>query len=44
MALLSKGKLSKMMLDILLNFDFGTKNLKENITFRFGHDRTNVDN
>ncbi len=36
MAVLSKGKLSKMMLDILLQLTFGTKNLKDNITFRLG--------
>lgn len=36
MALLSKGKLSNMMLEILLELPLGTKNLKENITFRLG--------
>jgi hypothetical protein len=36
MTFLSKAKLSKMMLDILLKFDFGTKNLKDNITFHLG--------
>jgi hypothetical protein len=36
MALISKGKMSKMMLDILLQFPTGTKNLKENITLRLG--------
>ncbi|MFI3184765.1 MAG: hypothetical protein QX198_02155 [Methylococcaceae bacterium] len=36
MALLSKNRLSKMMLDILLQFPSGTKNLKENITLRLG--------
>ena len=36
MALLSKGRLSKMMLDILLQLPSGTKNLKENITLRLG--------
>jgi hypothetical protein len=36
MALLSKSRLSKMMLDILLQFPSGTKNLKENITSRLG--------
>ncbi len=32
MALLSKNRLTKMMLDILLQLPTGTKNLKENIT------------
>jgi len=36
MAILSKGRVSKMMLDILLQFPPGTKNLKENIKFRLG--------
>jgi hypothetical protein len=36
MALLSKGKLSTMMLDILLEFPSGTKKLKDNVTFRLG--------
>ena len=36
MALLSKGRLSKMMLDILLEFPFGAKNLKDNVTLRLG--------
>jgi len=36
MAILSKGRLSKMMLDVLLQFPPGTKNLKENITLRLG--------
>jgi hypothetical protein len=36
MALLSKGRLSKMMLDILSQLPSGTKNLKENITLRLG--------
>ena len=36
MALLSKGRLSKMMLDILVQLPSGTKNLKENITLRMG--------
>jgi hypothetical protein len=36
MALLSKGRLSKMMLDILLQLPSGTKNLKENITLQLG--------
>jgi hypothetical protein len=36
MALLSKGRLSKMMLDILLQLPSGTKSLKENITLRLG--------
>ena len=36
MALLSKGKLSKMMLDILLEFPSGSKNLKDNVTLRLG--------
>jgi len=39
MAILSKGRLSKMMLDILLQFPPGTKNLKENITLRLGMGR-----
>jgi len=36
MALLSKSRLSKMMLEILLKFPSGTKNLKENVTLRLG--------
>lgn len=36
MALLSKGKFSKMMLDILLELPSGTKNLKDNVTLRLG--------
>jgi len=36
MALLSKGKFSKMMLDILLEFPSGTKNLKDHVTLRLG--------
>jgi hypothetical protein len=36
MVILSKGRLSKMMLDILLQLSPGTKNLKENITIRMG--------
>ena len=36
MALLSKGRLSKMMLEILSEFPSGTKNLKENVTLRLG--------
>jgi len=36
MALLSKGRLSKMMLDILLEFPSGAKNLKDNVTLRLG--------
>ena len=36
MALLSKGRLSKMMLDILLEFPSGAKNLKDNVTSRLG--------
>jgi len=36
MALLSKNKLSNMMLEILLEFPSGTKNLKENIVARLG--------
>ena len=36
MALISKGRMSKMMLDILLQFPSGTKNLKVNITLRLG--------
>ena len=34
MALLSKGRLSKMMLEILSEFPSGTKNLKKNIILR----------
>ena len=36
MALLSKGRLSKMMLEILSEFPSGTKSLKENVTLRLG--------
>ena len=36
MALLSKGRLSKMMLDVLLELPFGAKNLKVNVTLRLG--------
>jgi hypothetical protein len=36
MALLSKGRMSKMMLDILLKLTPGTKSLKENIIVRLG--------
>ena len=36
MALLSKGRLSKMMLEILSEFPSGTKNLKKNITLQLG--------
>ena len=36
MALLSKGRLSKMMLDVLLELPFGAKNLKDNVTLRLG--------
>ena len=36
MALLSRGRLSKMMLDILLEFSSGATNLKENVTLRLG--------
>ena len=36
MALLSKNKLSNMMLDILLEFPSGTENLKDNIVARLG--------
>jgi hypothetical protein len=36
MAILSKGKLSKMMLDVLLELPFGAKNLKVNVTLRLG--------
>jgi hypothetical protein len=36
MALLSKGRISRMMLDILLEFPSGAKNLKENVTLRLG--------
>jgi hypothetical protein len=45
MALLSKGRLSKMMLDILLEFPFGAKNLKDNVTLQLGMvgQRSNVD-
>jgi hypothetical protein len=36
MTLLSKGRLSKMMLDILLEFPSGARNLKDNVTLRLG--------
>lgn len=36
MALLSKGKLSSMMLDILSDLPSGAKKLKDNVTFRLG--------
>jgi hypothetical protein len=36
MTLLSKGKLSKMMLEVLSEFPSGTINLKENVTLRLG--------
>ncbi|MEA3360606.1 MAG: hypothetical protein U9R17_14540 [Thermodesulfobacteriota bacterium] len=36
MAVLSKGRLSKMMLEKLLDFPIGTKNLKENVALRLG--------
>ena len=36
MAILSKGRLSMMMLDILLEFPSGAKNLKDNVTLRLG--------
>jgi len=36
MALLSKDRLSKMMLEILSEFPTGTKHLKENVTLRLG--------
>ncbi len=36
MAVLSKGRLSKMMLEKLVDFPLGAKNLKENVTFRLG--------
>ena len=36
MAILSKGKLSKMMINVLLELPFGTKNLKGNVTLRLG--------
>ena len=36
MALLSKGRLSKMMLDVLLELPFGAQNLKVNVTLRLG--------
>ena len=36
MAILSKGRLSKMMLDIHLEFPSGAKNLKDNVTLRLG--------
>jgi hypothetical protein len=36
MALLSKGRLSKMMLEILSESPSGTTKLKENVTLRLG--------
>ncbi|MDZ7580362.1 MAG: hypothetical protein U5R30_07015 [Deltaproteobacteria bacterium] len=36
MAVLSKGKLSRMMLERLLELPDGVKNLKENVTFQLG--------
>ena len=36
MAVLSKGRLSKMMLEILSAFPSGTKSLKDNVTLRLG--------
>jgi hypothetical protein len=36
MAVLTKGRLSKMMLEKLLDFPLGAKNLKENVTLRLG--------
>jgi hypothetical protein len=36
MPILSKGRLSAMMLETLLDFPFGAKNLKENVTLRLG--------
>jgi len=36
MALLSKSRMAKMMMDILVQLPCGTKNLKENITLRMG--------
>lgn len=36
MTLLSKGKLSKMMLDIFLEFPSGAINLKDNVILRLG--------
>jgi hypothetical protein len=36
MTILSKSRVSKMMLDILLEFPSGAKNLKENVTLRLG--------
>ena len=36
MAILSKDRLSKMMLEKLAELPAGTKNLKENVTFRLG--------
>ena len=36
MAVLSKGRLSKMMLEKLLDFPIGTKSLKENVALRLG--------
>ncbi len=36
MAVLSKGKITKMMLERLLELPDGAKQLKENVTFRLG--------
>lgn len=36
MAVLSKGRLANMMLEKLLNLSYGTKSLKDNVTFRLG--------
>lgn len=36
MAVLSRGRLSKMMLEKLLEFPSGAKHLKENVTLRLG--------
>ena len=36
MALLSKSRLSKMMLEVLSEFPSGTTNLKENVALRLG--------
>ena len=36
MAVLSKGRLTKMMLENLLNLPDGAKHLKENVTLRLG--------
>ncbi|GAB6910199.1 hypothetical protein JCM12296A_60640 [Desulfosarcina cetonica] len=36
MAVLSKGRVSKMMLEILLDLPAGTKSLKDNVALRLG--------